>query len=149
MDPDLAPFVEKNRLAVAFAREFVAEVGEQPAMKACARAFEKLQVEHGKKLAERLGSNTLPSLAEDLRKRAEEIPGLNILDVTDTQIVTKITRCRAFLAFQHLGMPDLCKLYCASDDAFIKAFNPKMKLIRTKTIAGGDEYCDHIWAIDE
>ena len=52
-------------------------------------------------------------------------------------------------AFAYLGLPEVCKLYCQSDYAMIKAFNPKMKLVRTETIAGGDEYCDHIWALED
>jgi len=64
------------------------------------------------------------------------------------EIKTKIDRCISWEAFNHLGLPQLCQLYCDSDHAYIKAFNPHMKLIRTKVIANGDDYCDHIWALE-
>ena len=48
-----------------------------------------------------------------------------------------------------LGIPEVAQIYCGTDYGMIKAFNPQMKMIRTKTIADGDAFCDHIWALEE
>ena len=72
-----------------------------------------------------------------------------MLEVTDQRIALKLTRCPAFEAFEYLGAPELCALYCDTDFASAVAFNPKMKLIRTKTIAAGDGYCDHTFVLEE
>lgn len=147
MKSDLQPWIDKYELAVAFARAFRDDLGEPRTLTILARAFETLQVEAGKTLAESLGSNTLEALAEDIRKRAAERDTLEVVEVTDRYIATRITRCRAAEAFAELGAPELCRLYCDSDYAYIQAFNPDMTLVRTKTLAAGDDCCNHIWAL--
>jgi hypothetical protein len=149
MDPQVQPLIDRYEMAVAFAQEFVEELGEARAHPIIQRALEKMQIKAAQDLAERLGSNSLEALADHYRERAAERDNLEILEVTDKHVALKITRCRAFEAFSHLGAPEICRLYCDSDHAYIKAFNPKMKMMRTKTIAAGDECCDHIWALDE
>ena len=149
MDQQLQQMIEKYELAVAFANEFMAEIGEERSLKIIRRAFEKVQVNAGSDLARQLGSNTLEALAGHFRKLEAEMDNLEVLEVTDQHIALKISRCRAWEAFQRLGAPELCQLYCDSDHAYIKAFNPKMKLSRTKTIADGDDCCDHIWAMGD
>ena len=149
MKDDIKEFVDKYELAVAFAREFIAEVGQERAMEVLGRAFEKIQVRVGEELAEELGDNSCAALGEHLRRRTEALPSIEVLEADDEHVAMKITRCRAWEAFQHLGAPEICRLYCDSDHAYIEAFNPKMKMIRTQTLAGGDECCDHIWAKEE
>jgi predicted hydrocarbon binding protein len=147
MDEKLQKMIEKYELAVAFAKEFMTEIGEERSLKIISLAFEKMQVNAGRDLAKQLGSNTLEALAGYFRKLEGENDNLEVLEVTDRHIALKVSRCRAWEAFQKLGVPEVCQRYCDSDHAFIKAFNPKMKLIRTKVIAAGDDYCDHIWAM--
>ena len=149
MDQLLQERIEQYRLAVYFARELIEELGEEKAQPILEQAFDRIQVQNGRDLAEELGDNGFEAFAEHLRKLAEGSDSLQILEVTDREIKTKITRCRAWEAFSHLGLPQLCQLYCESDHPYIKAFNPNMKLIRTKVIAYGDEYCDHVWALEE
>ena len=148
MEDDIRSHVEKYELAAAFAKEFIAELGAGRAMPVLARAFEKIQIEAGKKLADDLGGNSCAVLGEDLRRRAEELPALEVLEADDRHVALEIRRCRSLEAFRHLGVPEICRLYCDSDHAFIKAFNPSMKLIRTRTLADGDECCDHVWAVE-
>ena len=133
---------------MAFAKEFMAELGKERALAIISRAFEKLQLEAAHELAEQLGSNTLEALADHYRKMAAERDTLELLEVTDRRIALKISRCTSWEAFQALGAPELCRLYCDSDYAYIKAFNPKMKMVRTQTLAGGDDCCDHVWVIE-
>ena len=141
--------LNRYEMAVAFARQFIEELGQEQAFAIIGRAFEKLQLKNAADLNDKLGSNSLEAFAAHNRKMAAELDGFVVLDVTDRRIATKITRCVAFEAFQALGLPEVCRLYCESDHAYIKAFNPDMKLIRTKTIADGDAYCDHIWALED
>lgn len=149
MDPTVQPFIDRYEMAVAFAQEFIEEMGVEQALPLILRALEKMQIKAAHDLVESLGSNSLEALAEHLQGMATERDNLEVLEVTDSHIATKITRCRAFEAFSLLGAPEICRLYCDSDYAYIKAYNPDMKLVRTKMIAAGDEYCDHVWALEE
>ena len=147
MDEGVEARIKEYSLAVAFAQEFMAELGDERALAVVRRAFEKVQIRAGRELAAELGSNTLDALAEHCRGQAAENEHLEVLEVTERRVALKISRCRAWEAFQHLGAPELCRLYCDSDHAYIRAFNPQMRLVRTKTIAAGDDCCDHVWEI--
>jgi len=149
MDARLQDRINRYEMAVAFARQMIEELGEEQAYGILARAFEKMQLKNAAQLRERLGGNSLELLAEDNRRTAQALDNFDVLEATDRHVALKITRCVAYEAFKALGLPEICRLYCESDHAYIKAFNPDMKLIRTKTIAAGDAYCDHIWALED
>ena len=145
MDQQLQTLIEKYELAALFAREFMSELGKDRALEVMKRGFEKLQTRHGRDLARQLGDNSLEALAAHYHATVPGKDYQEILEVSDRHIALKITRCRALEAFRELGVPGLCRLFCESDHAFIKAFNPQLRLVRTKTIAAGDDCCDHIW----
>ena len=149
MDELTRQAIERFELAVDFAKEFEAELGRARAHEIIGRAFEKRQVRVARELAEKLGSNTMEALAAHSRKQASERDSLEVLEVTDKSVALRITRCQSWEAFKHLGAPELCRLYCDSDDAYIQAFSPAMRMVRTKTIAAGDEYCDHKWVMKD
>jgi predicted hydrocarbon binding protein len=149
MESDIQEWVNRYEMAVAFARQMIEELGEPRALGILARALEKMQVKVGQDLAKKLGTNSLEALAEHIRSQAAQRDNLQVVEVTDKLIACRITRCRSAEAFQQLGAPEICRLYCDSDYAYIRAFNPKMRMVRTKTIAAGDDYCNHIWALDE
>ena len=149
MKPEVREYVDQYRLAVAFANEFVAELGKEKAHGIIQRAWDKVQRQIIRDRAESLGSNSLEALGGYYDKLAAQRDNIEVLEVTDKRIALKLTRCRAAEAFEHLGATELCRLYCDTDFASIKAFNPKMKLMRTKTIAAGDDHCDHIFVLEE
>ena len=149
MESDIQEWVNRYEMAAAFAKEMVEELGEPRALAIMARALEKMQVKVGHDLAEKLGGNSLEALAEHIRKGAAQRDNFQVVEVTDKLIATRVTRCRSAEAFKELGAPEICRLYCDSDYAYIKAFNPNMRMVRTKTIAAGDECCNHIWVLDE
>lgn len=147
MDEAVRARIKEYSLAVAFAQAFADEVGEERMLAVVARAFEAVQIRAGRELAEELGSNALDALAEHLYKKAAGNEYMDVLEVTEQRIALKFSRCYAWEAFQHLGARELCPVYCDSDHAYIQAFNPEMRLVRTQTIAGGDDCCDHVWEI--
>lgn len=149
MHPKLQERIDQYELAVAFAREFIEELGEERALPIISRAFEKRMARSGRELAEQLGSNSVEAMAAHCRKQAAEGDHMEVLEVTDKHVALKISRCYSWEAFKQLGAPEICRCYCNSDDTYIKAFNPDMKLVRTQTLAEGDPCCDHIWAMDE
>jgi len=132
MDTKLQERVNRYELAVAFAKEFIGELGEQQALGIIRRAFERLQAKAGKELAEQLKSNSLDALAEHYRKQAAESDNLELLEVTDRRIALKVSRCLSWEAFKLLGAPEICRIYCESDHAYIKAFNPNLKKTKTR-----------------
>lgn len=105
-------------------------------------------------------ANPLPQGTGDARKdlrdfcdRAERrIAGTHrwtrIIDEPD-QIGLKVTRCMWAEVLAELGEPELGMYWCASDEPNIKAYNERLGMKRTKTIVQGDEFCDHIFCVEE
>ena len=151
MDERLQEAIRQYETAAAFATEFMAELGKARALPIIRRAFAKMQIKAAKELAARLGGNSFQDFAEwyEYRKRTKDNPNVEILEITDRHIALRINACLAAEAFKHFGCPEVCRQYCDADHDYIEAFNPMIKLKRTKTIADGTDHCDHIWALEE
>jgi hypothetical protein len=65
------------------------------------------------------------------------------LELNDTRHFFNIARCRYADMYRELGMTDLgVVLSCGRDFKLVEGFNPRMRLIRTKTIMEGHDHCD-------
>jgi len=141
--------LERNELAVAFAQELIAELGRVRAIPILARAINRMQSEAARALAGQLGDNSLAALGEYFRRRAREQGILEVLEASEQRLTIRILRCPSTEAFRRLGLDEIAPLFCASDHAFIRAFNPQIRLSRTQTIARGGACCDHVWEEEE
>ncbi|MDI6806341.1 MAG: L-2-amino-thiazoline-4-carboxylic acid hydrolase [Candidatus Aenigmarchaeota archaeon] len=65
------------------------------------------------------------------------------------RIKYKFTKCVWANVFHEFGMPDIGKWFCESDYMICKAFNPKIKFKRTKTLMDKDDCCDHEFFLEE
>lgn len=148
-DPLLQARLERNELAVAFAQELIAELGRERAMPILARAINRMQSDAARALARQLGDNSLTALGDYFRRRAAQQGILEVLEATERRLAIRIRRCPSTEAFRRLGLAEIAPLFCASDHAFIRAFNPRIKLSRTQTIARGGACCDHVWELEE
>lgn len=150
MDQKLKDRSGQYSLMAAIVKQMYEELGKEEALQIVKRGLNKLAVQTAKEWAKEAGGNSLKHLAEFCRKGASRPDsGTEVVEITDKHIAMKINRCVGFEAMDYLGLGDVCRLYCDSDHILIKAFNPKMKLVRTKTVATGDECCNHIWALEE
>jgi hypothetical protein len=99
----------------------------------------------GREAAERMGGGTLPALEQLVRELwgAEGAMTVRFLEVTARTLHFDVTRCRYAELYERLGMRELgfC-LSCSRDEAFARAFNPRLTLRRTRTIMQGAPLCD-------
>jgi len=78
----------------------------------------------------------------------DHIQTMAITEESDTVIASKVTECLYAKTFRDAGAPDIGYAWsCHGDFAWAQAFNPKLRLIRDKTLMNGDEYCNfrRIW----
>jgi hypothetical protein len=132
-------------LIVELIRGFAAEIGYEKAMQIAGRAVEQDAIRSGKMMAEKYGGNGLQELVCVLIEGWAEDDALEftILEQTGQLLSFDVTRCRYAELYEKLGVKEFGScLSCARDPAFIKAFNPRMNLIRTRTIMQGDSICD-------
>ncbi|UCC18225.1 MAG: L-2-amino-thiazoline-4-carboxylic acid hydrolase [Promethearchaeota archaeon] len=67
---------------------------------------------------------------------------------TQNKLAFKFTKCLWAETFLEMEASDIGDAMCCYPDfAMAKAFHPKLKLIRTKTLMKGDDFCDstYIW----
>jgi len=71
-----------------------------------------------------------------------------ITEESDTVIASRISECLYAKTFRDAGAPDIGYAWsCHGDFAWDQALNPKIRLIRDKTLLNGDEYCNprRVW----
>lgn len=78
----------------------------------------------------------------------EHILTVLITEESDTVIAERVTECLFAKTFRDAGAADIgyaCS--CHGDFAWAQAYNPKLRLIRDKTLMNGDEYCNfrRVW----
>ena len=68
---------------------------------------------------------------------------MEVLEHSDNKYFFNMKRCRYADMYEELDMTDLgAVLSCGRDFELVEGFNPRMKLIRTKTIMEGHGHCD-------
>jgi len=76
---------------------------------------------------------------------------LDIVEQTDKIFEIKVTECLWAKTFREAKEPDAAEIgyvtICHPDYAFARIYNPKIKLIRTKTLMHGHDCCNHryVW----
>jgi hypothetical protein len=71
-----------------------------------------------------------------------------IVEDTPQAFELRVTECLWAKVFREMGAADIgYALLCHTDYADCQGFNPKIRLIRSKTLMQGDDCCDHrfIW----
>ena len=93
---------------------------------------------------------------DNFRARRRKTPGyfgdhtttITIIEDTDEAFEVRISECLWAKTFRDLNAPDIGYAYvCYGDFAMARANNPKIRLIRTKTLMQGHECCNHryVW----
>ena len=150
MDAEYEKAKNSVKLAVYFAKQMIAELGEKKALDIIGRAYQNYSNDHfiepylDVPLEERF-TKFKESLKADSKKR--DI--FEIVEESDRHIKVKFNRCPVYEVYRDYGIPEVCKKYCDGDfEAFTKV-HPKLKVVREHEIAYGDEYCDHCWVLEE
>jgi predicted ArsR family transcriptional regulator len=72
-----------------------------------------------------------------------------IVEDTPTTFEVKVTECIWAKTFHDFKAPDIgYAMVCHSDFAMAQAYNPKMKLTRTKTLMQGHDCCNHRYVME-
>jgi hypothetical protein len=102
--------------------------------------------------ASRLPKRDLSALAGFFRnpnRHLAHMLTLEIVEDTDTVFEMKVTECLHAKTFRDADAADLgYRCICRPDYATAEAFNPKIKLIRDKTLMQGHSYCNHRYEME-
>ena len=136
--------VRLGLLHLAFARTLVEELGERKGKELILNAIRN----YGKIIGERASARTLAQGLENVPKDYQgDLPLYGMHDGTEAMEVDGESRQRAYgcvmaHVWSELGEDDLGRLYCYVDPAKYMAFNPNFKLVHTKALPDGDDFCE-------
>jgi len=132
-------------IAACLIKEFAKTVGFEKALEVATVAIQSDALTAGKRMAEKLGSNTMNDLARLVREVWSKDAAMTIEFLVESKqsLHFNVTRCKYAELYQKLGILELgyC-LSCSRDDPFVKGFNSQIQLVRTQTIMQGAAYCD-------
>jgi len=139
-------------LAVAPIIEAIAKrIGREEALAILTEVNREEAFHRGRATAEARGRNGIEALAEDVagwgRGGTWE---MNVLEQTPTTFFFDVTRCPYHEKYRELGLEDLgVGFSCCRDEPFARGLNPRLRLVRTRTLMEGAERCDFRYYLDE
>ncbi len=139
----------RNRSFIRFARYLQGEIGEERVLELIKKHTERRLNEQAKRDLERLGKSDFKSYISIFRD-PEMLASLTmeIIEDTDTVFEIRVTDCLAAESFLPYKAGDIgYAAVCWGDYNWASDFNPRIKLIRDKTLMQGNDFCNHryIW----
>ena len=126
------------------------EMGKDKFIEILKRASSEIGKKGGQNMAQSFGKNDMASWAafwkeDELGKHAATF---EFIEETDIAFEFKVTECLWAKTFRDTDASDIgYASICYGEYASATAFNPKMKMILTKTLMQGDDCCNPRWVI--
>jgi hypothetical protein len=128
------------------------EIGRDKLHEMLKRVIDQYGKQEAAEFAKKLGKNDLATYTQDLRKPSrfwQNVLTFQIVEDTPQAVEVKITECLWAKTYRDAKAGDLGYiLSCYGDYASAEGFNPKMRMIRTKTLMQGNDCCNHRYVIE-
>ena len=137
--------------SIELAKALKAEMGDDKAIEFLKKNTARRMTALGKSQAERTDDHSLRQYTEQFRNvdgyrgRLEK----EVVEDTDQAFELKVTDCIWASTFHDANAGDLgFAMVCYGDYAWAESFNPKIKLVRDKTLMEGAAICNHryVWS---
>jgi hypothetical protein len=133
-------------------RSLEGEVGREKLHEMMKRAINTTVRQQMGELAKKSGKNDLATFTQDFRNPNsvyQKLLTFQIIEDTPRAFEAKVTECPWAKTYRDLNAADLGYiLSCYGDYASAEGFNPKMRMIRTKTLMQGNDCCNHRYVIE-
>ena len=139
------------KIAAAIINGYAGEIGRERALNIAVDVIQNLAREAGMQIAKMRGANTISDLALIVREIWSEDKSLEVefWEESDSKLYFNVTRCRFADLYERLGLKEFGYYFsCNRDRAFIRGFNPQIKLKRTNTIMEGAQFCDFRYELE-
>ena len=124
------------------------EMGKEKAIAFLKKASTERLTDLGKQQASRMPDNSFGTYVGQFRSGFDNTLTMEIVEDTETAFELKVTECIWADTFLRAKAGDIGYAWvCWGDYAWAEAFNPKIKLVRDKTLMQGHDRCNHryIW----
>jgi len=140
-----------RRLLIPILQNLANSTGKDELIEMLMKASSEASVLRGENWAKRVPESDLSTFTANFKKPSrffEHTCTYQILEYTEKVVELKYTECICATIFREENASDIgYSAICHGDFAIAQAFNPKIKLIRTKTLMQGNDCCNHryIW----
>ncbi|MFC1725442.1 L-2-amino-thiazoline-4-carboxylic acid hydrolase [candidate division KSB1 bacterium] len=139
-----------SRPMIEYGKTLIEELGEEKALEVIKKNTYKQLFARGQNQAKRAPDKGFRSYVDMFKAPVwNDTLTMEIVEDTDTAFELKVTECisaEICKAADFAGKPGFATV-CYGDYAWAEGFNPKIKLVRDKTLMEGHKYCNHryIW----
>ena len=127
------------------------ELGDEKAIDLIKRLSDKGSLERGRRQAQRLGENSLQAFVRQFKEphTYEYTMTKEIVEDTETAFELKVTECLWADVFRERDAGDIGFAWmCYGDYGWPQGFNPKLRMVRDKTLMQGHDCCNHRYILD-
>ena len=143
-------FAHKNTISLM--QNLANELGEDRLIEILKRAAAEAALQVGQDRAKNLPNHDFAALTglRDPDRFWKHVLTYDIVEDTDTAFEIRVTECLWAKTFREGDASDIgYATLCHRDFAHCQGFNPKIGMVRTKTLMQGDDCCDHRWVWEE
>lgn len=132
-------------------QDLAKELGEDHFLQALKKVSFECALKAAQDNARRLPSNDFAAfndLGSEPSHFAKHVLTREIVEDTPQAVELKVTECLWAKTFREMGAADIgYLLLCHTDYADCQGFNPRITLVRSKTLMQGDDCCNHrfVW----
>lgn len=149
-------FAEVFRMAygssLSLWRGFEKELGKEKFAALMKQIVDEAALRESAEMARKAGKNDLAAYMEPMKNPDRfwsNVLTFRAVEDTPKAYEVRVTECLWAKTFHDANAADLGYLLsCYGDYASAKGFNPKMRLIRTKTLMQGDAFCNHRYVVE-
>jgi hypothetical protein len=115
------------------------------------RAVQDRMLEYGRNQASELNDNSFKTYVDIFRGPAfKKLLTMEIVEDTDTAFELKVTECIWARTFLDAGAGEFGYAHiCYGDYYWSKGFNPKISMVRDKTLMQGHAFCNHRYMLKD
>jgi hypothetical protein len=138
----------RYRDVISLAKALEKNMGKENAIAFLKKVRTEEMLERGKAQASEFPDDSLDSYVDQFRTRYKNTLTMEIIQDSKKAFELKITECLWADTFRRAGAGEIGYAWiCSGDYAWARAFNPRIRLVRDKTLMQGHAYCNHryIW----
>lgn len=129
---------------IVLAKAMEKEMGKRKAIEFLKKVTTERQTNLGKQQVSRMPDNSFSSFVDLFRSGQDNTMTMKIVEDTPSVFEFKVTECLYADSFLRANAGDIGYAWiCWGDYAWAQGFNPKIKLVRDKTLMQGHDCCNH------
>lgn len=132
-------------------KDFSNSMGDEKFMEMLKEASSRIGAQNMKRMTQNLPKRDLTAMAAYLKANPlfQKALTFEIVEESESALEIRVAECLWAKTFREADAPDVgYAAICYPDFAMASAYNPKIKLLRTKTLMQGHDCCDHKYVIE-